>query len=177
MTPTTPTAAELREQAAQHERDAAESFERCDTDGFVSQWASGLNAQAARTNAMIAENGGLATFVRTRLVSIETGEPVEDARKVQTRYGAKWRIDSTDEWLPYAPARESTLAKRGYREVDEFATAPALAKLAAPKGARGLSGATSVYVAVVRTDDLPGGGREAAEWRLDSLTPDAHVEA
>lgn len=174
-TPTT-TAEQLRAEAAQHERNAAESFDRCDTDGFVSQWASGLNADLARTKAQIAENGGRCTFARLRLVRIDTGEVVADARKVQTRYGSKWRIDSTDEWLPFMPARESTLAKRGYREVEQFETAPATAKHWAPGNARGLSGACSVQTIIVRTDDLPGGGREAAEWYCYSLTPDAQPD-
>ena len=48
----------LRAEAAEHERNAAESFERCDTDGWASQAASGLNAQLNRRLATIADNGG-----------------------------------------------------------------------------------------------------------------------
>jgi hypothetical protein len=147
----TETAARLREQAAQHDRNAAESFERCDTDGFLSQWASGINAEVARRNADIAEAGGVWTFERTRLTDLD-GNIVEDARAVDTRYGRKWRVDSADAWLPYMPARESTLGKRGYREVVETAVAPAKAITSAPRGARGLSGATSVSVVIIRTD-------------------------
>lgn len=151
-------AATLREQAAQHERNAAESFDRCDTDGFVSQWASGINAQVARASAQIAEDGGVARFERTLLQTLE-GEAV-DFRVVETRYGTRYRVDATDEWLPYHPARESTLAKYGYREVDEEVIAPAKATTAAPRGARGLSGACSVYVRVYRTDAKASDG-----WR------------
>jgi hypothetical protein len=153
----------LREQAAQHERDAVESFERSDTDGFVSQWGSSLNAQVDRANAQIADDGGVARFERTVLVTAD-GEPT-DARCVSTRYGLRWRLDSTPEWLPYRPARESTLGKRGYREVIEEIVAPAKAQTWAPGNARGLSGATAVVVRVFRTDELPGGGRERNEWR------------
>jgi hypothetical protein len=172
----TKTAAELRAEAAQHEQNAAESFDRCDTDGFVSQWASGINAQVARRQADIVENGGVWTFRRVRLADAETGEIVADARRVKTRYGLKWRIDSTDEWLPYEPARDSTLRKHGYVEVEEFATAPAKAKSWSPSNARGLSGATSVCVVIVRTDELPGGGREAAEWEPYSDVNAADLE-
>ena len=143
-------AAALRQQAAQHERNAEESFDRCDTDGFLSQWASGMNAQLARRNAAIAEAGGNWTFERLQLVTTD-GQPT-DARAVNTRYGRKWRLDSTNEWLPYAPARESTLGKRGYRELVETEVAPAKAIHWAPEGARGMSGATSVQVIIIRTD-------------------------
>lgn len=169
---TTQTAEALRAEAAQHDRDAHDSFERCDTDGFASQAASSLMGQLKRTQAQIAEQGGRCTFVRTRLVTLD-GEPT-DARLVNTRYGRKWRLDSTDEWAPYMPERESTLARKGYREVDEFETAPAQAVHWAPPGARGFSGMASVRTIVVRTDKS---GRERDEWRLDSLTPDAHLEA
>lgn len=159
----TATAEELRAQAARHEQDAADSFERCDTDGFVSQWASGLNAQVARANADIAEAGGVATFERLYLRRLD-GERV-DARRVKTRFGLRWRIDETDEWLPYRPARASTLEKRGYVEETEYAVAPAKAQTWAPGNARGLSGATSVQVVTFRTDELEGGGTERNEWR------------
>ena len=144
------TADQHRNAAAQHRQDAAESWERSDTDGFLSQWASGINAQVHDRQAEIAEAGGVWTFSRTRLVTLDGQET--DAREVQTRYGRKWRLDSTDQWLAFQPARESTLAKRGYREVEETEVAPAKAISWAPPGARGLSGATSVQVIIIRTD-------------------------
>lgn len=154
------TAEQFRAEAAQHDRDAAESFERCDTDGFLSQWASGINGQCARANAKIAEAGGTAMFAKTILLTIDGAET--DARAVRTRFGKKWRLDSTDEWLPYMPARASTLAKRGYREEELREEAPAKAILDAPAGARGLSGASSVYVRIIRTDLDAAEGRQ---WR------------
>ena len=157
------TAEQYRAEAAAHRQEAADSFERCDTDGFLSQWASGINAQEADAKAKLAEAGGIATFKRTILLTLE-GE-VTDARRVETRFGTKWRLDSTDQWLAYMPERESTLAKKGYKEVDIEVVAPARVKLWAPPGARGLAGATSVRVITERADDLPGGGRELREWR------------
>lgn len=139
-----------RNAAAQHRQDAADSWERSDTDGFLSQWASGINAQVHDRQAEIEEAGGVWVFGRLTLETLE-GEAT-DARLVQTRYGAKWRLDSTDQWLPVQPARESTLAKHGYREREELQTAPAKAISWAPEGARGLSGATSVQVIIIRTD-------------------------
>lgn len=141
----------LREEAAANEQDAADSFDRCDTDGFVSQWASQQMAGLHRAQADIAEHGGRWTFERVMLETTD-GEPVADARQVQTRYGRRWRVDSADAWLPFRPARESTLGKRGYREVVVEEIAPARAIHWSPPGARGLSGATSVQVVIIRTD-------------------------
>ena len=170
MSSKTKTAAELRAEAAQHERNAAESFERCDTDGFLSQWASDMNAQLARRNAAIAEHGGQWLFERTVLETLE-GELVADARAVDTRYGRRWRVDSADAWLPYMPARESTLGKRGYRERVIEELAPAKAIHWSPPGARGMSGATSVQVVIIRTDL---DGREGRQWR-PAGPPEARV--
>ena len=53
---------ELRSEAAKREQSAADSFDRCDTDGFLSQWASGLTARELRLQAEIEEADGLAEF-------------------------------------------------------------------------------------------------------------------
>jgi hypothetical protein len=142
------TAADLRAQAVQHDQDAADSFERCDTDGFVSQWASGQMADLRRREAELAEHGNTWTFERIQLVTL-AGEPT-NARAVQTRYGSRWRLDSTDQWLPMEPKRASTLAKHGYREVTETEVAPAKAMHSG--SGKGLAGATSVHVIIFRTD-------------------------
>lgn len=157
-------AEELRAEAAQHEQDAADSFERCDTDGFLSQWASGINARLDRLRADVVEAGGIGTFAKDVLVTLDGEET--DARLVKTRYGLRWRLDSTDEWLGHRPARESTLASKGYREVEVYEVAPARADTWAPAGATGLSGATSVSVGVFRDDVRKG---EQALWRLVAL--------
>ena len=54
----------------------------------------------------------------TVLVDLDTGSVVEDARYVSTRYGGRWRSDSLDVWLPYNPARRSTLASKGFTEAE-----------------------------------------------------------
>jgi hypothetical protein len=142
---------QLRAQAAQHDRDAAESFERCDTDGFLSQWASGMTAQLKRTQATLAEHGDTWTFARTVLTRTD-GSIVEDAREVTTRYGQRWRSDSENVWLPVRPKRATTLGKRGFAEVEIEEVAPAAAIHWAPAGARGLGGASQVRTIIIRTD-------------------------
>lgn len=140
-----------REKAAECHQRAEESFERSDTDGFLSQWASEITAHMEETRAEIARNGGKAQFVALFTLA---GEPVR-ARVIRSRYGLCWMLlneanEATGEFAPYRPRNPLTLAKKGYREDLEWA--PAAACLAAPKGAKGLGGAASVYVKVYRTD-------------------------
>jgi hypothetical protein len=108
---------ELRAQARQHDQDAYDSFERCDTDGALSQWASGINAQRLRLQADIVERGGVSCF----LTLFTLDGRFQPAKPIETRYGWRWMLlddegKRTGEFLPYLPARRDTLAKRGYLE-------------------------------------------------------------
>jgi hypothetical protein len=153
-----------RAEAAASRKSARESWERSDTDGFLSQWADGLNARLCDTRAEIADNGGQAVWKRYALADAATGELIEDARVVNTRYGTKYRIDRTDEWLPYRPKRESTLGKRGYREIRIEEIGPAAA-LIDSNGGTGLSGATSCFIRTYRPDRPRSEG-----WIFDRYT-------
>lgn len=151
----TKTSEVLRAEAAAADAEAAASFERCDTDGFVSQWASGLTAQQRRMEADLADNGGLAEF--PQLTTLD-GTPVP-AKLVNTRYGTKFVVfakasDVTDynalvlAWIdPFVQPK--TLAKKGYALVHVLAPAKVVMH---GNGGRGLSGATSVRPILVRTD-------------------------
>lgn len=167
----TPASAALRESAAAKDAAAAASFERCDTDGFVSQWALGLGATKDRLQAEIEENGGRASFVS--LHDAETGERVR-AKLVQvhSRFASgasvsKWivldRNDNAAEWIPaFKSGKNSTLAKRGL--VESWEMAPAVATYVGH--GRGLSGAASVQVVARRTDrGYPDGARTLSEIR------------
>ena len=107
----TKTAEEYRAEATRHNRTAEESFERSDTDGFLSQWASGVSERKASALARLAENDGRAYF---RIYLDENGEPVP-ARSIQTKYGnrvavfASWadccrRGGEVIEWLSWKKA-------------------------------------------------------------------------
>ncbi len=81
------TASEHRDKAAAADKRAADSFVRSDTDGFVSQWASGLTAQLERRRAEIVDAGDTATFtglydgdrrVLAKLVSYRCGFSFSD---------------------------------------------------------------------------------------------------
>lgn len=124
----------LRAEAAQHERDAYESFERCDTDGFLSQWASGLSASQKRLQAEITEQGDSYEF--PALFDLD-GEIVP-AKLLPTRYGIAWAIFASwdalnahrspiERWVTAFPVRESTMTRKGYYEGS--VRAPARAEL------------------------------------------------
>lgn len=140
------TASDYRAEATQHEQNALDSFERCDTDGFLSQWASGLNAEKARVNARLAENGGKAEF--PALFTLR-GELVA-AKLIPTQYGTAWGVLATDDpeseivkWVGAFPARKSTMEKKGYREGRVLA--PAYTKISG-------SSTASCFVEVKRAD-------------------------
>lgn len=89
--PTSKTAAEWLELAADCTRREQESWERSDTDGFLSQWASQKMAQRYRTLAEIAEDGGL---YELSFLGDTEGNRIEGARYVETRYGWSWVYDT-----------------------------------------------------------------------------------
>jgi len=77
-------AEELRDLARKREQESRDSFDRCDTDGALSQWASGINAEKYRIQADIAENGGMWGF--PALFDLEGN--LIPAREVYGQYGA-----------------------------------------------------------------------------------------
>lgn len=85
-------AAELREMARGKDQDAVDSFDRCDTDGALSQWASGITADKYRLQADIAENGGMWPF--PALFDLEGN--LVPAREAYGQYGAFWSLLDAD---------------------------------------------------------------------------------
>lgn len=151
-------ATQLREEAAAADKRARESFERCDTDGFVSQWASGLTAAKLRLQAQIEEAGGEAEFFG---LFNQAGERIKAKRVQGTDYfgnpETKWIVLDDDgkvmHWVnipnnPHAPSGRSKMGKLGLHEEREGA----LAKAELRGGGKGLAGAHSVRAVAVRTD-------------------------
>lgn len=139
---TTLTATELREKAAAYDKEVRDIWERSDTDGFLSAWAMGLSAEKARREASLADEGGLHEFLA--LFTTE-GEWVP-AKVIEGNWGPRWMVldaegKRTGKYLPYLPARRSTLAKHGY--VEGRAIWPAYVTYAGGRGT-GLSGCASV---------------------------------
>ena len=145
-----------------------ESFQRSDTDGFLSQWCLSLSAQEYRRNAEIARNGGTATFV-----GLYEGDRRVVAKQISVpAFNAPWLTDTL--WLlgksetdlierrgkRYLPVGSKSRVLKALGLAERVEQAPAIAKLYAP--GRGLSGAASARIITVRTGD---------EWGSDATLP------
>lgn len=116
------TADEHRAAAVEHDRKSAESFDRCDTDGALTQWGHDMLAQEHRLAARIAENGGTWTF--PALFDLD-GNLVA-AKNIKTPYGYAWGILESDDpssrvvrWFNESEARTAAVrnrnnARKGY---------------------------------------------------------------
>lgn len=146
----TKTAAEYRADAASNLQEAHDSFERSDTDGFLTQWSCGLTAELSSTRAKILEANGTDTFI-----GLYDGNRRVAAREIDTQYGSSWLL-SDDEAARYGrkfiPTGETSRVQRklGLREAEE--RAPAWAKL--DGRGTGLSG--TAWVATYRSGDKWG---------------------
>lgn len=148
----TTTANEFKQQAAKHFQDAADSFDRCDTDGFLSQWASDTMGRKAQLNATIAENGGEATFWTYTVTDLD-GNPL-NFRRANTVHGFKLVVDvnGNDVWIDPHAKRPATNRNKGVIVGRSEFSVPAHAITWAPRGARGLGGCASVQVIVAPKD-------------------------
>jgi hypothetical protein len=151
----TPAGDKLRAEAAQHERNAAESFARCDTDGWASQAASGLMSQLNRRLATIADNGGKAEF----LVLLDLDGNIVPAKLIKGNYGQSFGVfesfeDMKDgriiQWVNPFVKRRSTLTNKGYK----LGMVEAQAHACHAGGGKGMAGMASVYVHTFMTEPL-----------------------
>lgn len=152
-------ASALREMAARSRQAARDSFDRCDTDGFLSQWASDITAQQLERQAHIAEAGGRAQFT-----GLYQGKRRVAAKMVSSQFMGRtrssWLLRDDEaarfgrKWVPVG-LRSRVQGKLGLTERQEWA--PAVAYLGG--NGRGLAGCASAFVAAKRTGD---------EWGLDS---------
>lgn len=137
--------------AAIAEREA--SFQRCDTDGFLSQWANGLVGERERLQVEILRNGGNALF----LALARGDEIVSEHRVDRSVPGAEWATREVwvlpPAWRPVLgrtviPTGERSRIQKqlGLREVRVWR--PAVAKIVG-RG-HGLSGSAWVEAVKVR---------------------------
>jgi hypothetical protein len=159
------TSAQHRVEAAKNFDAAAESFERSDTDGFLSQWAHNLAGTRHLLEAELAEKNGKSEFLA--LFDLE-GNPVP-AKLINTRYGTAWLLLASDD--PYgdtkgivgnptarkAERRAATLARKGYR----VGFVKAQARVGTIANGTGLGGAATVQYRILRAD---GGYDPKAEF-------------
>ena len=156
------TATELRNKAAAQDKEAAASFERCDTDGFLSQWASGISAELNRAKAAIIEDGGVAEFIGL----------YEGDRRVKAKQGYKkfngytsyyWLVHEDETELreargkPFFPQGERSRVLKQHGLTERREMAPAAAKIHGT--GTGLAGCATCRVINFRTGD---------QWGLDA---------
>ncbi|MFE0101137.1 hypothetical protein [Streptomyces sp. NPDC059009] len=154
--------------AAEERAKAQESYERSDTDGFVSQWAHGVMAAEREVQAEVDENGGVwdfraiftaADLKRADGAVIPAGTPIPAVRE-QGKWGFTWIVFNAEarallgskylnESTSRNPDRERAAnAKKGFY----LGTVRVPAEADTIGGGRGLAGATSVTVVPVRVD-------------------------
>lgn len=164
MNPPEPTETQLEEirrleASVQRNRVAAEeSFQRCDTDGFLSQWALSEGINRDLKQIQILRNGG---HVRVRVLCDAEGNVVSHFTRLFPAFNAPWRTNRVWDlgqaaklagqrrWIP-AGERSRVQKQMGLHE--EFRWVPGYARITAPEGARGLGGCASVYVGEFRSD-------------------------
>jgi hypothetical protein len=137
------TASALHAEAATHIAKERESFDRCDTDGFVSQWAHGLMGSLRTAQAGIEEAGRMAEFVGLYL-----GDERIPAREIETQFGRSWLIrDDAQARLgrKFIPTGSRSRVQRSLGLSERAELAPAWAKHSSN------GGACSVYVETYRT--------------------------
>jgi hypothetical protein len=89
----THTADEYRQMAKDCYKRSAESFERCDTDGFLSQQANDTMARVYELAADLIDNGERAMF----LALFDTDGDQVPAKRIKTRYGMSWGLINPDD--------------------------------------------------------------------------------
>jgi len=150
----TKTAEEWREESSKHSRRKMDSIERCDTDGFVSQWASGLSSQLARKKAEITENDG-----KDKFWGLYEGDRRVKAMMLDGKWGPYWLLHEDEEDLrakrgkPFIPAGTKSRVQKNLGLSQRREWAPAWAKM--DGRGTGLSG--SAWVATFRSGDKWGG--------------------
>ncbi len=123
MVDLTPFVENLRQEAVDSRKSASDSFDQSDTDGFLSQWASGLTAQKATAEADLIEAGGVSA--KQALFDLE-GNQVP-AKRIPSKFGYNqscwaildgWDWDEsryTGEFISDAK-QQKTFEKKGYRK-------------------------------------------------------------
>jgi len=112
---------QVAHQLARYEAQRAANLSRWSdadvSDSALSERANGAGIGMMEMRAEVIRNGGAPAWV---LVDNATGAVVA-ASPVQTQFGWRWAVKDVSKsfhtiWMPFRPARESTLGKRGYRE-------------------------------------------------------------
>ena len=149
------TAEEYRNEAKFWQDKEQASWERSDTDGFVSQWCHSLARDEALLNAKIAENNGLHRFL-----GLYHGNRRVSAKIITTRFGVCWFLKPNEvnyfgrKFIPTG-SKSRIQKKLGLREALEWDKAKAITT----GSGTGMSGLATCHVVAVRVGD---------EWGLNA---------
>lgn len=155
------TPAELRAEAQRADQAAADSFERSDTDGFLSQWASSITARKLRAQAELAEAGGLTET--SALFNLDG--TVASTHQGEGQWGPYWVLnDAAAERYGkrfYSPSRARSMATRranNRRKGFTVGRVSVRGYVTITGSGTGMSGAASAYVTTLPViDDLRSG--------------------
>lgn len=159
-----PTEAQLKkiEQLEQEAKDALrreeDSFQRCDTDGFLSQWANRMTADLNRKKIELLKNGGYHQF--PVLVDTKTGEVVADHMYTfQDKFAPEWTGSVVKRWKVHAEVYGKTWIPVGSKSRiqkklglhEEYRWFPAYAEITTGgRKSTGLSGCANAFVGVFK---------------------------
>ena len=151
-------AAALRQSVIDADERAAASYERSGTDGFLSQWASGLTSQLHSAQIRLLAGDLTASFD-----GLYEGERRVKAKIIRTQYGQCWLLHEDETALiekrgkAFVPFGKNSRIHKSLGLTQEFETAPAWADVHGE--GRGLAGAASCSIRYFRTGD---------KWGLDA---------
>lgn len=146
----------LREASKHHITRKYASIDNSDTDGFVSQWASGISAREDALAAEIADKGGRHCYQ----AMFDLDGNLIAAKEIKTRYGYRWGILADDDprgeitqWVSESQARDPQRARKANAAKGFYIGRVMATATAALSGSgTGLSGAMSVAPYARRTD-------------------------
>ncbi len=133
------------------EKRRQDSFERCDTDGFASQWANSLNGELNSTKADIVKNGGYDIFwvLKDSKGNIISDKIITDYYKNQKWLVKKEFVDSMGR--KYIPEGENSRVQKRLGLYEEQVEAMAWAAL--DGNGTGFSGNVWVSIYAVRDEN------------------------
>lgn len=144
------TAAEWRAAAAEENRRRNESWDRSDTDGFVSQWAHQITSSEYGLKAQLAEQGSMTEV--SGLFDLDGN--LINALHGWGQYGEYWMLldedgNKTEFFNPSQARNEVTARKNNARKGFYVGTVRVPARVDIVGGGSGLAGAASCYAAII----------------------------
>ena len=139
---------------------SAESWERSDTDGCLTQWACGWTERLSKAKAQIREEGDTAEFI-----GLWEGDRRVRAKQIETKFGSCWLLHDDEQDLiakrgkKFLPIGEKSRVLKSLGLTQRLERAPAWAAL--DGSGHGLSG--NVWISTFRTGDKWGGDAVLAD--------------